>query len=329
MNSAPLISVLIPAYRVTAYITCAIDSILNQSFQDYEIVVVNDGCPDTDALEQVLEPYRSRLTYIRQENAGVGAARHTAVQAARGVFIAQLDPDDWWEPTYLEVQLDHLNRNPSLGFVYPDGWFFGDPALEGKRLMRFNPSQGEVTFNNLANGRVSVIYSVLARKEAVLRAGNFDPAIRTSEDFDLWLRMLNVGYQAAYHHTPLLHYRIRKGSLTSNSLWTHTWGIRVIDKLTSSLELTTEERESLVRRRQSIETEMDLVLGKKAVEEHDWIKAQAHLRRVLESRPNRKLSAALWMLRWCPAAVAAALNTRDALWEKGILRAQLPDHVRE
>ena len=74
---------------------------------------------------------------------------------------------------------------------------------------------------------------------------------------------------------------------------------------------------------------MDLVLGKKAVEEHDWIKAQAHLRRVLESRPNRKLSAALWMLRWCPAAVAAALNTRDALWEKGILRAQLPDHVRE
>jgi glycosyltransferase involved in cell wall biosynthesis len=329
MASAPTVSVIIPAYRVAQYITDAIDSILKQTFKDYEIVVVNDGCPETDQLERVLAPYRSQITYIRQENAGVGAARHTAVLAARGDLITQLDPDDWWEPNYLQVQMEHLNRDPSLGFVYPDGWFFGDPALEGKRLMRFNPSHGEVTFSNLAIGRVSVVYSVLARKDAIMQAGNFDPAIRTSEDFDLWLRILNAGYKAAYHHTPLLHYRIRRGSLTSNSLSTHTWAIRVIEKLESSLQLTAEEKDSLLSRRKSIETDIDLLLGKKAVEERDWTRAQEHLRRVLESRPNRKLSAALWMLRWCPAAVAAALNTRDALLEKGILRAQPPTHAHD
>jgi glycosyltransferase involved in cell wall biosynthesis len=328
MSSAPTISVIIPAYRVSGYITCAIDSILNQTIADYEIVVVNDGCPETDELERVLQPYSSRIIYIRQENAGVGAARHTAVLASRGEFITQLDPDDWWEPNYLEVQMGQLTRDPSLAFVYPDGWFFGDPALEGKRLMRFNPSEGDVTFASLASGRVNVVYSVLARREAILRAGNFDPAMRTSEDFDLWLRILNSGGKAAYHHTPLLHYRIRPGSLTSNSLWTHTWAIKVIEKLEASLALTQEERDSLIARRRSIQTDIDLLLGKRAIGERDWTKAQTHLRRVSESRPNFKLSATLWMLRWCPTALAATLNTRDALLEKGILRPQFPEHAR-
>src|SRR5689334_5213195 len=116
MASTPTVSVIIPAYRVAQYITDAIDSILKQSFKDYEIVVVNDGCPETDQLERVLAPYRSGITYICQENGGVGAARHTAVLAARGELISQLDPDDWWEPNYLEVQMEHLKRDPSLGF---------------------------------------------------------------------------------------------------------------------------------------------------------------------------------------------------------------------
>ena len=74
-----------PAYKVTRYITTALDSIFVQTFQDFEVIVVNDGCPDTDNLEQAIKPYRSRIEYIRQENGGVGAARHAAfvVVAAR------------------------------------------------------------------------------------------------------------------------------------------------------------------------------------------------------------------------------------------------------
>lgn len=328
-TSAPAVSILIPAYKVSAYIGRALDSILAQTFRDYEIVVINDGCPETSKLERAIEPYRKHITYICQENRGVGAARNAGVLAARADLIAQLDPDDWWEPNCLEVQMGQLAKNPELSFVYPDGWFFGDPALEGSRLMHFNPSIGDVTFSRLVEGKVSVVYSVLARKDAIMRAGNFDPDMRTSEDFDLWLRILHSGGRAGYHHTPLLHYQIRGGSLTSNSLWTHTWAIRVLDKLEATLSLNPEEQASLRLRRCAINQEMDVLLGKQAIEDRDWTKAKKHLRRVAETRRESKLSLVLFLLNWCPWLLAAGISIRDQMLKKGLLRAKLPQNAQQ
>ena len=88
-----------PAYRVTEYIGAALDSVRAQTFTDYEIIVVNDGCPDTAALEQVLGPYLDRIVYLKQENRGLAGARNTAIHASRGRYLALLDADDLWEPT--------------------------------------------------------------------------------------------------------------------------------------------------------------------------------------------------------------------------------------
>src|SRR4051812_21258868 len=102
-EQSPAVSIIMPAYRAAAYIAAALDSVFAQTFKSYEVIVVNDGSPDTEELERVLEPYRDRIVYIKQENKGVSAARNAAIRVSRAPFIAQLDPDDLWEPEYLAV----------------------------------------------------------------------------------------------------------------------------------------------------------------------------------------------------------------------------------
>ena len=107
-------SVVIPAYRVTPYIAEALDSVFQQTFSDYEVIVVNDGCPDTAGLERVLESYRSRIRYLAlQGNAGVAAARNAGIQAALSPYIAFLDADGLWDRRYLEVHLGMLREDPA------------------------------------------------------------------------------------------------------------------------------------------------------------------------------------------------------------------------
>jgi len=326
-ESCPAVSIIVPAHQVTAYIGQALDSILAQTFTDYEIIVVNDGCPDTAALETTLQGYAARIRYQRQENGGVGAARRTAVLAARAPLIAQLDPDDWWEPTYLEAQLARMSAEPDLDMLYPNGYYFGDASLESKLLMEYSPSRGEVTFCRLMSGHVNILYSALIRKEAILRAGNFDPDFRTSEDFDLWLRILKSGGRIAYHRIPLVHYRKRAGSLTSSALRTCEWIVRVLDKIERSLALSDEEAKSLKARRVAVQMERELLLGKQAVQLHNWTKARQHIEQYQCHRPSLKISGILLLLRWSPQLLGWLHDARDGLLRRGFLKARAPESI--
>ncbi|HKY20052.1 MAG TPA: glycosyltransferase family A protein, partial [Vicinamibacterales bacterium] len=183
---APLVSVIIPAYKVAAYIHETLDAIFAQTFSDYEVVIVNDGSPDTAQLEAALEPYRSRIVYFRQENQGAAEARNVALRAARGELVAFLDADDLWLPHYLAEQVAFLRDNPSYDLVYADAEMFGDPAFEGRRYMEFARSEGEVTFESLLRAECNLITSgVVARRQIILDVGLFDRAIRRGHDFDL------------------------------------------------------------------------------------------------------------------------------------------------
>src|SRR5258708_17999800 len=93
-SEGPMVSVIRPAYNVAPFIGEALDSVLAQTFTDYEIIVINDGSPDSEKLEHVLEPYWRGIIYLKQENRGAGAARNAGLKAARGKFVAFLDADD-------------------------------------------------------------------------------------------------------------------------------------------------------------------------------------------------------------------------------------------
>ena len=171
----PLVSVIVPAYRVAQFIAAALDSILAQTFQDFEIIVVNDGSPDTEDLEKVLEPYRSRITYLRQENQGSAGARNTGIRAARGAFIAPLDADDMWYPEHLAAQLALFEADPTLDMVYAHVRFFGDVPEAGKTSFQLRPSRGKVTFERLVTQEcsVNVVACVIRREMLLWRSGRW------------------------------------------------------------------------------------------------------------------------------------------------------------
>jgi len=108
----PAVSVIIPAYNAAGFISETLQSVFAQTYRDFEIIVVNDGSPDTAALEAVLRPFADRLVYLPQENRGVSAARNTGIRAARGRYVAFLDSDDLWEPEFLAAQMGMLERDP-------------------------------------------------------------------------------------------------------------------------------------------------------------------------------------------------------------------------
>src|ERR1700730_10120521 len=119
-EASPLVSVIIPAYNASNTIVRALDSVFAQTFVDFEVVVVNDGSPDTELLERALLPYMSRVRYLKQENKGPGGARTSGILQMRGKYAAFLDADDMWLPTHLSSQIGMLQANPSLDLVYAD-----------------------------------------------------------------------------------------------------------------------------------------------------------------------------------------------------------------
>jgi len=299
------------AYRVTEYIRGALESVLAQTFRNFEIIVVNDGCPDTPNLERVLEPYRGRIVYLKQENAGPSSARNAAILVAQGSLLAVLDPDDTWEPDYLEVQVQIMREDPAIDVLYPNAVYFGDSHLVGRSVMEVCHSDGEVTFAKLLTGECSVVYSVTARREAIVRTGMYDPSLRTSEDFDLWLRILKHGGRIAYNPRKLLRYRVHPGSLTSDPVWLHQNALSVLEKVGRTMELTPEERRTLDQATRSRRAWLELELGKRAFRNGDADTARIHLNRANQRLQQRKLSLVLALLRYAPWLLRMGSLMRD------------------
>src|SRR5258708_3598978 len=189
----PKVSVIIPAYNVASYIGETLDSVFAQTFADTEVIVVNDGSPDTEDMERALARFNDRLTYIKQENQGASVARNTGLSAAQGKFIAFLDADDLWLPNYLNEQIKFMIER-DCDLVCSDAEVFSDVSHAEQSymesLMPGSPSAGSVTFLGLLSAEQSLITSgVVVRRELVIQAGLFDEALRNAQDFDLWLRL--------------------------------------------------------------------------------------------------------------------------------------------
>jgi glycosyltransferase involved in cell wall biosynthesis len=208
----PTVSVVIPAYRAARTIAAAVGSALAQTCPPTEVVVVDDGSPDDIA--GALVRYACRVTLIRQPNSGVAAARNRGVAATRGDVVAFLDADDLWHPRKLELQLEALRDHPDLallgtGTVTWPGTFPAFPARPERRL-------SVVPLDRLVVRNPFVTSSVVVRRTALARAGEFDPALHGPEDHDLWLRVAEHS-AVANLDLPLTGYRDAHGSLSKHA----------------------------------------------------------------------------------------------------------------
>lgn len=261
----PTVSVIIPAYNAADYIGEALSSVFAQTFSDFEVIVVNDGSPDTERFERAIEPYRDRIVYLRQENRGPSAARNLAIRTARGEYVAFLDSDDSWLPEYLAEQLKIFEANPLLDLVYCDAMLHGDRALAaGKTFMQVCPSKGAVTFQSLLVEDCQVVTSgTVAKRRAVIEAGLFDERFFRSEDHDLWMRLAYQGCRIAYHEKVLVRHRLHPSSLAASNEKLLADQIEVLRKLKRTLQLPPETKSLLQKQVTYYQASLDLEEGKR------------------------------------------------------------------
>lgn len=204
-------SVVIPAYNAAAHIRRTLDSVFAQTFYDFEVILVNDGSPDTESLEQAVQPHRFRMRYFRQDNRGPSSARNLGILEACGKFIALLDSDDLWLPHHLARQIEILQQNPELGLVYSNAIHLKQNRPVGVAFDSV-PQSGEPTLDALLAEQCTVnTSSVVARRDLLLDAGLFDESMHRCEDFDLWLRLASAGVRMAYDREIQVCHRLGEG----------------------------------------------------------------------------------------------------------------------
>lgn len=203
-----MISVVIPAYNAAQCIGRAIDSVLSQSFSDYEIIVVDDG--STDDTAGAVSRYGSRVNYIYQDNAGDGPARNAGIAAAKGHWIAFLDADDEWLPEKLQQQTALLGRNPDLKWCSANRFeAVGErKTAAGNKAAITEALAGRDYFPNYftaaLKGRCPIVTTtIMVHREVFEQVGVFDSCWSRCADIDLWWRIAHSYPRIGYAPEPL------------------------------------------------------------------------------------------------------------------------------
>ena len=221
--SSPRFTIVIPAFNAARTIGSSIRSVLQQTEQDFEIVVVDDG--STDDTVECARSFATdpRVRVISQHNKGPSAARNAGVAAARGLYASMLDADDLWLPEYLEVMGGALDANPDAPFAYTDAWVLDDgtgrirraSAMFYQRPPRTLPDAR--AFFLLLLERNFVYTSVTVRRSILDEVGSFDEDLPTGEDWDLWLRIVGRGIRPVRPPGLLAIHRNHPSSLVNDT----------------------------------------------------------------------------------------------------------------
>jgi teichuronic acid biosynthesis glycosyltransferase TuaG len=228
-----LVSVIIPSYNSADFLEEAIRSAVDQTYPELEIVVIDDSSTDRTAeLAQNWRRKTSKINYLRHDsNRGLSAARNTGIKHARGEYIAFLDADDVWLPNKLAIQVREIDRL-QVDLVFAN-WFVWDGVtkelamdLDCPRI--FTKEHGLSDFIGKNYGQPS---TALIRKSALEKIGNFDETLRSSEDYDLWLRLLAGGLSLALIPEPLAYYRRHSSQMSARTYTMRTSRLAVFKKL--------------------------------------------------------------------------------------------------
>ncbi|MCA9057030.1 MAG: glycosyltransferase [Planctomycetaceae bacterium] len=210
-SSAPRVTVIMPVYNGENFIREALDSVFQQTFTDYEVLVVDDG--STDGTRAILESYGERLQVLQQQNQGHVVARNMAMKVARGEWIAMLDADDIWEDNALEEMLklaDHADVVYTARSNFEDSQRVDDVNFASGIM-----PQGDIFEDLLLDNFIT--HSGVMMKRAVLeQTGGYDTSLKTTCDWELWLRLAAEGHPFAGSPLPLVRYRWRATSHSKN-----------------------------------------------------------------------------------------------------------------
>lgn len=210
MDKEPLVSVLMPAYNQAEYIKDALDSLLNQTYRNWEVAVVDDGSPDN--VSEIVQSYAEkdlRIRFYHTENHGVSEARNFAASVTGGEYIIPLDADDKFEPEYIEKCVNAFIEDPELSVVYCNWKMFGETDRTPPLKYR---GYRDLLISN------SIFCSAMYCRSDFDRAGGYDTQIPYCfEDWELWIRLLNENSKVYQIPETLFLYRIKRVSRSTEA----------------------------------------------------------------------------------------------------------------
>ncbi|MGD1913669.1 MAG: glycosyltransferase family 2 protein [Rivularia sp. (in: cyanobacteria)] len=292
------VSVIIPAYNAMTYLPKTVESVLKQTFTDFDVIIVNDG--SSDSIEQWANTITdNRVKLVSQKNQGAAAARNTGIAHAKGEYIAFVDSDDLWEPSKLEKQVYCLDDNPDVGLVYV--WVASIDA-KGNDLGKIysNHSEGNVWKKMLQGNIVWSGSAAMVRRDCFEKLGVFDQNLRFAEDWEMWIRIAR-NYSFAAIKEPLVYYRHHPNNKSQHY-------IKKIDNFRLIIEKSFESVpfELLYLRNKSYSA-VNFLFAWKCIQNQapdcnkaEYFRAQAfkHDPLLIFSRENFRLTIAIFLMRW-------------------------------
>lgn len=204
----PQVSVIIPCFNQGEFIDDAVESVLAQTFQDFEIIIVNDGSTEEDTKKKLENYDKPKTLVIHTSNQGLSAARNNGIKSSSGEYILPLDADDKIANTYIEKAVKILDANKNIGILYCEAEYFGE--LTGKWALT------EYSFFEFLNEN-QIFCSAFYRRDDYNKTNGYDSdMIYGWEDWDLWLSLIERGVEVYKIPEPLFYYRIRSGSMVRN-----------------------------------------------------------------------------------------------------------------
>ncbi len=234
----PRVSVIVPTCNRAQFLQEAVESVLGQTFRDFELIVVDDG--STDCTPYLVKRWEDQVRWIRQEKLGVSRARNTGIRAARGRYVSFLDSDDLWSKGKLEIQVAFLDANPHFGVCYTDEVWI----RKGRQV---NPRKIHGKYSGWIFDRCLPLCiispsSAMIRKEILVAVGGFDENLPVCEDYDLWLRIASR-FPIYFIDKKLIVKRGGHADQLSNRSWGNDrYRVLALEKQVSCDHLTSHER---------------------------------------------------------------------------------------
>ena len=237
------VSIIIPTYNRAEFLTEALDSIMSQTYKDFELIVVDDG--SSDNTKEVVKNFDGEIKYLYRKNQGVSAARNLGINEAKGDFLSFLDSDDLWERNKLEKQMDFFDKNKEAKVCYTDEIW----ARKGKRVNQMKKHakySGNIFEKSLPLCIISAS-SITIKKDVFARVGLFDESLIVCEDYDLWLRISNE-YPVYFISEKLITKRGGHKDQLSKKYWgMDRFRIKVLEKLLSNGGLDPLQRNATLK----------------------------------------------------------------------------------
>ena len=229
-QSRPTVSVVMPVFNVEKYLKVAIESVLAQSFDDFELIIVDDGSTDDSAsIYQNFATIDSRIIVLKQVNQGLAAARNTGIRNANGQYVALLDSDDFWHPDKLQRHVELLNSNPEVGVTYSASAFIDEQGksigLEQRPKCEGVSAKDVFLRNPIGNGSAAVIRKAVFDDIVFVNLDGgahhntqyFNVKLRQSEDIECWVRIATTtDWEFAGVNQALTYYRVNDSGLSAN-----------------------------------------------------------------------------------------------------------------